>query len=180
MKPVIALFALLSSSPVYTLEPAHTEVEYTVESTLHTVHGAFALKRGTLSFGPAAGEAAGELVVDANSGASGSNARDHRMTREILETAKYPDIVFQPDHVEGALAAEGESHVKLHGLMTIHGAKHELTADVDVHAVSGGYDAVAHFDVPYVDWGMKNPSNFLLKVNKVVQVTVHTLAHSST
>lgn len=180
MKPILALFALLSSAPVYNIEPANTQVEYMVDSTLHTVHGTFVLKKGTITVDPASGSAQGELVVDANSGSSGSDARDHRMTREILETAKYPDISFQPDRMEGALATEGDSHLTLHGVMAIHGAKHELIAQVDARPVAGGYDATAHFDVPYVDWGMKNPSNFLLKVNKVVKVTVHTVVHTAT
>lgn len=175
MKPMLALFALLVSPTVYNFEPAHTEVEYSVDSTLHTVHGTFALKRGTLRIDPDTGRVEGELVVDGASGASGSEARDKRMTHEILETDKYPEIVFQPDRIDGKLAPEGKSEVKLHGVMGIHGKQHEIAADVTAQAVPGGYDATAKFQVPYIEWGMKNPSNFLLKVNKVVNVTIHTV-----
>ena len=180
MKPLIALFALFISPVVYKVEPAQTTVEYMVDSTLHTVHGTFALKRSTLSIDPGNGHVEGELTVDANSGASGSEARDHRMTREILEASKYPEIIFQPDRLEGNLAPEGESHVALHGVLGIHGAQHELVAKVDARAVPGGYDAIAQFDIPYVDWGMKNPSTFILRVNKVVKVTIHTVVHTAT
>jgi polyisoprenoid-binding protein YceI len=174
MKPFLILFAFLAPQTAYELAPAHTEVEFTVDSTLHTVHGTFALKRGTLRIDRASGRVEGELVVDANSGASGSEARDHRMTREILESAKYPEIVFQPDRiVEGALNPAGKSQVKVHGVFAIHGKQHELTALVDAQAVPEGYDATARFEVPYVDWGMKNPSTFILRVNKVATVTVH-------
>src|SRR5215467_5504858 len=79
------------------LDPTQTDVEYHVDSTLHTVHGKFQLRRGELSFDPATGRASGELVVDAASGDSGSSARDHRMTQSILESARYPEIVFRPD-----------------------------------------------------------------------------------
>jgi polyisoprenoid-binding protein YceI len=175
MKPLLALFALFASPAVYNVESAQTTVEYSVDSTLHTVHGTFALKRAALNLDPTTGRAEGELVVDANSGASGSEARDHRMTREILETAKYPEIVFRPDRIDGKLAPEGESHLALHGVIAIHGAQHELTAQVDARPIAEGYDATARFDIPYVDWGMKNPSNFVLRVNKVVKVTVHTV-----
>jgi len=180
MKPLLALFALFASPVIYKVEPAQTTVEYMVDSTLHAVHGTFALKRSALSIDPGNGRVEGELAVDANSGASGSEARDHRMTREILEATKYPEIVFQPDRFEGRLAAEGESHVALHGVLGIHGAQHEVVAQVDARAISGGYDAVAHFNIPYVDWGMKNPSTFILRVNKVVQVTVHAVVHTAT
>lgn len=180
MKPILALFALVAATPAtYTFEPANTAVEYSVDSTLHTVHGTFALKRGTLRVDAEGGRAEGELVVDAASGSSGSGARDKRMAREILETTKYPEIVFQPDRLEGKLAAEGKSEVKLHGVLAIHGAQHEIVADVMAQAVPGGYDATARFAVPYIEWGMKNPSNFLLKVDKVVNITVHTVVHAA-
>ena len=175
MKPLFAFFMLFASPVAYNMTPAQTTVEYSVDSTLHTVHGTFALKRAALDLDPATGKVEGELVVDANTGASGSDARDHRMTKEILETAKYPEIVFRPDRLEGKLAPEGESHLAMHGVIGIHGAQHELTAQVDARAVPEGYDATARFDIPYVDWGMKNPSTFILRVNKVVKVTVHTV-----
>lgn len=173
MRPILVLFALLASPQVYRFEPAHTEVEYSVDSTLHTVHGTFALKRGTLQIDPETGRAEGELVVDAASGSSGSAARDKRMTRDILEAQKYPDIVFTPDRLDGKLAAEGKSEVKLHGVLAIHGAQHEIVAAVTINPVPDGYDATAQFDVPYIEWGMKNPSNFLLKVDKIVHITIH-------
>jgi polyisoprenoid-binding protein YceI len=176
MRPLALLGAALLLPPAtYHFEAARTEVDYSVESTLHTVHGTFTLKRATLAIDRETGHAEGELAVDANSGASGSEARDHRMTREILEAPKYPEIVFQPSRLEGALAASGVSQVKLHGVMTIHGVRHELAAQVEARAVPGGYDATARFEVPYVEWGMKNPSTFILRVNKVASVTVHTL-----
>ena len=31
---------------------------------------------------------------------------------------------------------------------------------------------VTNFVIPYVQWGMKNPSNFLLKVNDKVEIRV--------
>ena len=37
---------------VLTLDPAQSAVHYTVDSTLHTVHGTFALIRGTVQFDP--------------------------------------------------------------------------------------------------------------------------------
>jgi polyisoprenoid-binding protein YceI len=175
VKPVLVLFALLGQTAVFDLSPARTSVEFMVESTLHTVHGTFTLKHGTLRLDPNTGSVTGELVVDANSGDSGSEGRDHRMAREILESAKYPEIVFRPDRMEGTLAAQGKSQVKLHGAFSIHGAQHDVTAPVEAQAVAGGYDATARFEIPYVEWGMKNPSTFILRVNKTVTVTVRTV-----
>ena len=55
-----------------TFDPAHTSVDFTLGDVLHTVHGSFKLKNGTISFDPATGKATGVFVVDATSGDSGS------------------------------------------------------------------------------------------------------------
>ena len=169
-----ACAGLLAQPTSLELDPGKSSVEFMVESTLHTVHGAFHLKKGSLEFDADTGKASGELVVDATSGASGSAGRDRRMHKEILQSDRYPDIVFRPDRVDGKLATEGSSQVQLHGIFSIHGADHEMTVPVDVQSIDGGYNATAHFTVPYVQWGMKNPSNFLLKVSDKVDITVHT------
>ena len=46
---------------VLTLDPAQTAVHYTVDSTLHTVHGTFELTRGTVQFDPETDKASGEI-----------------------------------------------------------------------------------------------------------------------
>src|SRR5579864_8434770 len=66
--------------------------DLTLGGNLHTVHGGFQLKPGSIQFDPTTGIASGELIVDANSGDSGNGMRDRKMKREILETQKYPDI----------------------------------------------------------------------------------------
>ena len=46
-----------------TLDPSRSKVHYTVDSTLHTVHGTFNVKSGTLTLDPASGKAKGEVIV---------------------------------------------------------------------------------------------------------------------
>ena len=41
-----------------------------------------------------------------------------------------------------------------------------------MQATAGTVTATTQFTVPYVDWGMKNPSRFLLKVSKQVEIEV--------
>jgi hypothetical protein len=52
-----------------------------------------------LSFDRDSGKAGGEIVVNARSGESGNESRDARMHKEILETAKYPEVLFRPAQV---------------------------------------------------------------------------------
>src|ERR1700683_5673736 len=109
------------------LDPSQTSVKFTLGDILHTVHGTFHLKRGAVELDPASGKISGEIVVDAKSGASGSAMRDRKMHSEILESERYPEISFRPDRIEGAVALQGKSHVRVHGIFSIHGEDHELT-----------------------------------------------------
>jgi polyisoprenoid-binding protein YceI len=162
----------------FAIDPAQTKVEFTLGSLLHTVHGDFHLKRGTLSFDPQSGKASGEIVVDATSGQSGSPARDRRMHAAILESAKYPEIAFRPDRVDGNVAPQGKSVAQLHGVFAIHGAEHEILLPITVDAAAGQYTVDGIFEVPYVSWGMKNPSTLLLRVNDKVEIAIHTVVHT--
>ena len=161
------------------MDPAQSKLEFALGATLHTVHGSFQFKRGAIRFDPATGKASGELLVDARSGASGNGTRDHKMHKEILESQRFPDIVFRPDLVEGKLAPQGVSQMQVHGVFAIHGAEHELTAPVEVRVAGGKYDITARFAVPYQKWGIKNPSTFFLRVEDHVDITVHTVANAA-
>lgn len=157
-------------------DPAQTRVEWTLGSVMHTVHGTFKLKRGSVRFDPASGNASGELVVDATSGESGSGARDGRMHKNVLESQKYPDIVFRPQHVEGKVAPQGTSQVQVHGVFEIHGASHEMTVPTQVQISGDRMTADLSFPVPYIQWGLKNPSTLFLRVDDKVQIRIQAAA----
>jgi polyisoprenoid-binding protein YceI len=159
------------------IDPAQTQVEFTLGAVLHTVHGTFRLERGEIRFDPATGSASGELVVDATSAQSGNDARDKDMHTKVLESGRYPEIVFRPDRVVGKVAAQGPSQVRLHGIFSIHGAEHEIEIPAEVEAAGGQYRATVKFSVPFVEWGMKDPSTLFLRVDKRVDITIHTIAH---
>src|SRR5436189_5086017 len=101
VSPLFAFALVLNAGDSLVVDTTQTKVEFTLPSLLHTVHGEFRLKRGALTFDAASGKVSGELVVDAISGASGNESRDKRMHAAILESAKYPDVVFRPDRGDG-------------------------------------------------------------------------------
>ena len=162
--------AAIAQERTLQLDPAQTSVKFTLGDVLHTVHGTFQLKRGTLEFAPDAGKLSGEIVVDAASGSSGSGMRDHKMNQEVLETNRYPEIVFHPDRIEGTVAAQGKSSVRVHGMFNIHGVDREITVPAEVEMSADHWNATVHFTVPYAAWGMKNPSTLFLKVNDSVEI----------
>ncbi len=182
---IVAVTALLIAASarafgeqiVVELDPALTHVEFTIGDVLHTVHGRFRLKSGRVEVDPASGNMRGIVVVDAASGNSGSAARDKRMEKAILESEKYPEITFSPDRIEGDWKADGDSTVRVRGIFSIHGAAHEITVPVQTHITTGQIAATLRFDVPYVKWGMRNPSTLFLRVNDTVAIEIHAVGH---
>jgi polyisoprenoid-binding protein YceI len=154
------------------LVPAKTSVNFTLGDVLHTVHGSFNLKSGIVHFDPATSRISGEILVDAASGHSGSEGRDKKMHSEVLESARYPDIGFRPDRVDGRVATIGASVVQVHGMFVIHGAEHEITIPVRLEMSPDHWTATSNFAVPYVKWGMKNPSTFVLRVDQSVDIDI--------
>jgi polyisoprenoid-binding protein YceI len=161
---------------VFDFDPGQTQIEFSLGATFHTVHGSFSLKTGTLTLDPATGKAGGQIIVDATSGASGNQGRDKRMHKEILETQKFTEIVFLPDRVVGQIPPQGDFHITVHGTFRLHGADHETTLEVQAQRNPDGIAATAQFAIPYVKWGIKNPSTFLLHVSDQVQIHIHTFA----
>jgi polyisoprenoid-binding protein YceI len=153
-----------------TLDPAQTRLHFSVDSTLHMVHGTFAVKSGSLQFDPQTGKASGAIVVNAVSGETGNGSRDQRLHKEILETWKFAEATFRPSQIDGQVSLTAPSDFKLKGIITLHGTDHELVADVHSEFSGDHWKGTAKFDVPYTKWGIKDPSNFLLKVKPIVNV----------
>jgi polyisoprenoid-binding protein YceI len=177
MKPRLLIFLLYTiplagAESTVELDPARTTITFTLGDVLHTVHGSFKLKRGWIRFDSSTGEASGEIVVDVASGNSGGGTRDKRMHKEILESGRYPDAVFTADRVSGELAPHGASELDVHGAFQIHGASHDMTLHFRADVNGGEVASSTGFTIPYVQWGMKNPSNFLLRVSDKVEMSI--------
>jgi len=153
--------------------PADTRINFTIGDILHTIHGSFRLKRGEVGYTLTAATVRGVLIVDATSGQSGNRSRDRKMHREILESNRYPEIIFRPDRVEGKVVPAGTSMVQVHGIFSIHGSDHELIMPVQVQVFPDHWVTDTHFTVPYVKWGIKNPSTFVLRVSESVEIDIH-------
>jgi polyisoprenoid-binding protein YceI len=154
-------------------DPAHTRIRWTLDEILHTVHGTFHLKGGLVRFNPVTGAAEGELLVDLDSGESGSGARDRRIKRDILQSQTYPEAIFHPEKVTGALHPGPAQQITVDGTFTIHGHDRPLRLVVSAQLTDlTKVHLTTHFVVPYVQWGMKDPSTFVLRVSKEVPIDV--------
>jgi polyisoprenoid-binding protein YceI len=173
----VALVLLVASGVaaqerVLTLDPARSAVHFTLGATMHTVHGTFKVSRGEVRFGGVPGPVSGEVVVDAASGETGNGSRDEKMHEDVLTSDRFPEIELVPTRSEGESPSGDRWQLTLEGTIRICGAEHPVKVPVEVEVTGGEALVHATFVVPYVAWGLKNPSAFVLRVDKEVTVEV--------
>ena len=167
--------SLSAQEAVFELDPAQTQIEFTLPGTIRAVHGTFKLKSGTIRFNRATGKAGGSVDVDMTSEESDNVSLDRKILGEVLETRKYPEAAFIPAHIDGRLETEGESALQLSGTFKLHGIEHDLMVETTVTRNGDQLTATTQFQIPYVDWGMRNPGGMLLRVGNQVEINIKTV-----
>ncbi|WP_213806977.1 YceI family protein [Granulicella sp. dw_53] len=152
------------------VDPVKSEVHFTLQDVLHIVHGTFHVRQGEVTFNSATGEAGGSIVVDALSGESGSSSRDNRMKKDVLKAQSFATVSFAPTKFTGKFREMGDSTLQVHGVFTLLGTPHEIDVPIEVQVSGNQLHATGAFSVPYVKWGLKDPSTLMLRVNKEVQI----------
>ncbi len=165
--------SLRASQQVLRFDPAKTQIEFLLGAGMHDVEGTANLSHGEIFFDMSTGEASGEVVADSTSADTASKKRDKKMHKKVLESETYPEIAFYPQHIEGSLQAQGESEVQITGTFMLHGDKHEISMPTRVQVDGNRITGTATFNIPYVSWGLKDPSFFVFRVHKDVDVTLN-------
>jgi len=157
---------------VLKFEPNTTEIDYSLNGWPHHTQGSFKLRRGVIYIDPTNGRIDGEIIVDAASGNSNESARDARMRSSILETSRFPDIIFRPMTADGSAKLAGDFKADVSGIMLLHGRSHMMS----VVALIGRDGDLVHieseFEIPFVAWGLEDPSILMLRVDKEVHIKV--------
>lgn len=172
-----ALTALVATTAfagerVLVLDPAASKVSFTLDATGHDVEGALAVKSGRIAFDPETGAASGEIAIDLKSAKTGNGSRDKTMHEKVLEDGAYPLAVFRAEHLRGAVAPSGPSQITLDGTLSFHGADHKMSLPAKVDVRNGRLTAETRFPIPFIEWGLHDPSLAFLRVAKVVSVKV--------
>ena len=171
--PAIALAFVsgaLAQHQTFKVNPDSSQVTFTLGGNGHHVQGTFHVQSGSIDFDPSAQKIFGSVVVNAASGNSGEPSRDKKMNTDILDTAHFAEATFAPSSYQGTIAPSGDSTIQVSGIFTLHGTAHDLTLPMQIHIDGANLTAKGHFTVPYVKWGLKDPSIFVLKVAKEVDI----------
>jgi polyisoprenoid-binding protein YceI len=178
---MLAFASILSAEPVtFELAAAATTIEFTFGATLHTVDGTIRAKEGSIHIDPETGTASGRVVIDATSARTGNDRRDRKMHEKILESQRYPEMVFEIERLSGKLNPVGQSEIELHGTLEMHGTRRPIALPATVMTADGKtVTGTGTLILSYRDWGLADPSFFLLRVEKEVHVTVKAVGRIS-
>lgn len=157
----------------FAVNPDASEVKITLKTTHEIVNGTFHVQSGLVEFDRSAPGMSGSVVVAAGSGKTGNDSRDKKMNKEILKVNQYATVSFEPKSYSGVIAPAGDSTIQVKGIFTLLGTPHEITVPMQVHLDGASATANAHFVVPYVQWGLKNPSFLIWKADNDVAVDLH-------
>ena len=177
--PLAIVPAAFAQHETFTVNPDTSQVAFTLGGSGHHVQGTFHLQSGSIAFDPIAQKISGAVIIAAGSGNSGEPSRDKKMNTDVLDTGHFAEVTFAPSSYQGTIATSGDSTIQVSGIFTLHGTPHDLTVPMQVHIDGANLTAKSHFTVPYVKWGLKDPSIFILKVAKEVDIDL-TLSGSLT
>lgn len=172
---VLALAAMLAlpalaQRQTFVVNPDASEVKITLKTTHELVNGTFHVQSGSIEFDPSTPKMSGSVVVLAGSGKTGNGSRDKKMNKDILKVEQHATVSFEPKSYTGIIAPSGDSTIQVTGIFTLLDTPHEITIPILVHLESTTAAAKAHFVVPYVQWGLKNPSFLIWKADNDVAV----------
>ncbi len=172
---VLALAALLAPAALaqhqtFAVNPDASEVKIALKTTHELVNGSFHIQSGSVEFDRSTPQMSGSVVVLAGSGKTGNGTRDKRMYKEILQVEQHATISFEPKSYAGAIAPSGDSTIQVTGIFTLLATPHEITVPMLVHLEGTTATAKAHLVVPYIQWGLKDPSFLFWKADHDVAI----------
>ncbi|HEY0308868.1 MAG TPA: YceI family protein [Acidobacteriaceae bacterium] len=167
---LILVPAALAQHQTFAVNPDASDVKITLNTTHEVVNGTFHIKFGSIEFDRRSTKMSGSVVVLAGSGKTGNSSRDKKMNNDILKVDQFTTVSFAPKAYNGTIAASGDSTIQVSGVFTLLGAAHDLTIPIQIHVDSSKATAKAQFVVPYVRWGLKNPSFMFWKAENNVEI----------
>jgi polyisoprenoid-binding protein YceI len=171
--------AALAQHQTFTVNPDATEVKMKVNATHEVVNGTFHIQSGSINFDLTASYISGIVIVAAGSGKTGNDSRDKKMNKDILKVDQFATVSFAPKAYNGRIAASGDSTIQVSGVFTLLGTAHELTIPMQIHIDGSKATAKAQFVVPYVQWGLKNPSFLIWKAENDVAIDLNLVGQVS-
>ena len=186
MKPFVVLAVVLMLAPAalaqlqtFVVNPDASGVMMKLNTTHEVVNGTFHVQSGAIEFDRGTTKMSGTVVVAAGSGKTGNDRRDKKMNKNILKVDQYTSASFAPKAYQGTIPAFGDSVIQVSGAFTLLGTPHDITIPMQLHLEGSKATGKAHFVIPYVQWGLKNPSFLIWKAEDVVAIDLNLVGQIS-
>jgi polyisoprenoid-binding protein YceI len=176
---VILAPAALAQHQTFAVNPDESEIKITLNTTHEVVNGTFHIQSGSIDFERSNPKMSGSVAVVAGSGKTGNDSRDKKMNKDILKVDRYTTVAFAPKTYTGTIALSGDSTIQVSGVFTLLGNPHDLTIPMHIHMDRSKATAKAQFVVPYVQWGLKNPSFMFWKAENEVAIDLNLIGQAS-
>lgn len=170
----------------YQVVSVGSTLRWELPATLHTVHGRVPKFEGTVDAEPGAEgkwTIRGRVAVAADGMVTGNNRRDRTMREKVLETGKFPEIVFETTSVEadlGKLQPGQNFSAQVAGELTAHGKALPVLLPVDVYVFADHVILSGSFPLHWKQYGMSDPSFGVVKVKEPMTVSFRLRAVKST
>ena len=136
-----------ADTEAYKIDPAHSQVGFTIRHFFSKVPGRFKTYDGVIMLDPKdLSKTSVEVTIDTTSIDTGNGDRDsHLQSPDFFDAAKFPKITFKSTSV----TAQGDKKATLKGDLTIHGVTKPVSLDAEVLGFSadpwgnyrGGFEA---------------------------------------
>ena len=171
--------AALAQHQTFVVNPDASEIKMKLNTTHEVVNGTFHIQSGSIEFDRSAPKMSGSVTVLAGSGKTGNDSRDKKMNKDILKVDQYTTVSFAPKTYTGTIAPSGDSTIQVSGVFTLLSNPHDLTIPMQIHIDGSKATAKGQFIVPYVRWGLKNPSFLIWKAENDVAIDLNLVGQVS-
>jgi polyisoprenoid-binding protein YceI len=121
---------------------------------------------------------AGSLAVAGDASEKDRLEIERAMREDVLEVARYPEIVFMSKSVAASQTGEGRYHIKITGSLSLHGVTRDHPIDADVTVSGDSLRARGESSLRQSDFNIKKVSVMggTLKVKDEVKLSFNIVA----
>ena len=172
MVTTLLLSALITQATAYRIDPAACEAGFDLKATMHTVHGSTKNVVGEVRVEPESSgvlRLTGTISIDAASLETGNDKRDANLRSKSLLVDSFPTIDFEPERFtpsapagpDGSIPGEFIGRLTIRGQTRIQAVSAKLAPQGDRILASGT------FDVSWAEFGVPDPSFFVVRIEAV-------------